>query len=286
MGDPRLLFLLGVSSARLGLYDRAEKAFNNALALLPGNFDILFNLGRAAARAQHYDRAERALEAALKIRPGDVDLLLELGRVCAARQNYARAVFVLAQARQQAPGTCRYPADAGSRDLRRELFRGCGEYLRRVSKAPSERRYRPQGPRPRLRFDRNTAGTGAPGTRLVSRKAPGRSTRALRLRPDVLEIRAGRIARSLDAGCAPRPAIGFDSVLARLDAAAAWPDDRITVGSRGSQPPGAGQCPHPRSDGSGPPGLGAAGRSGESAAPSAGQSARTIPKSCCTWAAP
>ncbi len=102
-GDPRLLFMLGVSSARLGLFDRAEEAFNNALTLLPGNFDLLFNLGRAAARAQHFDRAERALEAALKIRPGDVDLLLELGRVCAARQNYARAVFVLAQARQKAP---------------------------------------------------------------------------------------------------------------------------------------------------------------------------------------
>jgi tetratricopeptide (TPR) repeat protein len=103
-GEVRLLFMLGLSSARLGLYDRAEAAFNGALALRPGEFDILFNLGRAAARAQHYDRAERALEAALKIRPGDVDLLLELGAVCVARQNHARAVFLLAQARQKAPG--------------------------------------------------------------------------------------------------------------------------------------------------------------------------------------
>ncbi len=101
--DPRLLFLLGLSCARLALYDRAETAFNDALVLAPGNFDILFNLGRAAARARHYDRAQRALEAALKIRPEDVDLLLELGRVLAARQEYIRAFFLLVQARQKAP---------------------------------------------------------------------------------------------------------------------------------------------------------------------------------------
>ena len=101
--DPRLLYPLGLSCARLALYDRAETAFNAALALQPGDFDILFNLGRAAARAEHYDRAQRALEAALKIRPENADLLLELGRVAAARQDYVRAFFVLAQARRKAP---------------------------------------------------------------------------------------------------------------------------------------------------------------------------------------
>jgi tetratricopeptide (TPR) repeat protein len=102
-GNPRFLFLLGLSCARLALYDRAEAALNDALALAPGNFDILFNLGRAAARARHYDRAQRALDAALKIRPEDMDLLLELGRVLAARQDYVRAFFLLVQARQKAP---------------------------------------------------------------------------------------------------------------------------------------------------------------------------------------
>ncbi len=102
--DPRLLFLLGLTCARLSIYDRAEVAFNSALALQPGDFEILFNLGRAAARAQHYDRALRVLEAALRIHPENVDLLLELGRVCAARQDYRRAFFLLAQARQKSPG--------------------------------------------------------------------------------------------------------------------------------------------------------------------------------------
>jgi tetratricopeptide (TPR) repeat protein len=87
----------------MGLYDRAETAFNRVLAKLPNDFDVLFNLGRAAARAQHYDRARRALEVALKLQPNDVDTLFELGRAHAAIQDYSRAVFVLAQARQRAP---------------------------------------------------------------------------------------------------------------------------------------------------------------------------------------
>ncbi len=102
-GEPRLLFLLGITSARIGLYARAEKAFTAALVRQPGNFDILYNLGRAAARAGHYDRAVRALETARKMQPGNVNLLLELGKACAAREDYIRAVYVLAQARQKAP---------------------------------------------------------------------------------------------------------------------------------------------------------------------------------------
>lgn len=101
--DPRVLFLLGMTCARIGLYDRAEAAFNTVLVRHPDDFDVLFNLGRAAARAQHYDRAQRALEVAAKMRPDDINLLLELGRVYAASQDPSRAVYVLAQARQKDP---------------------------------------------------------------------------------------------------------------------------------------------------------------------------------------
>jgi len=102
-GDPQVLFLLGLTFARIGLYDRAEAAFNTVLVSHPDDFDVLFNLGRAAARAQHYDRAQRCLEVALKMRPDDIDSLFELGRVYAARQDPSRAVYVLAQARQKDP---------------------------------------------------------------------------------------------------------------------------------------------------------------------------------------
>jgi Flp pilus assembly protein TadD len=101
--DPRLLFTLGLTYARMGLYGRAEAAFNGVLAKHPDDFDVLYHLGRAAARAQHFDRAQRAFEVALKLRPQDVEALFELGRLHAARQDYSRAVYVLAQARQGAP---------------------------------------------------------------------------------------------------------------------------------------------------------------------------------------
>jgi tetratricopeptide (TPR) repeat protein len=102
-GDARVLVALGITCARIGFYDRAETAFNGALAAYPNDFDILFNLGRAAARAQHWDRAQRVLEVAVKLRPTDADALLELGLVYASRQDYSHAVYVLAQARQHAP---------------------------------------------------------------------------------------------------------------------------------------------------------------------------------------
>lgn len=103
-GDPRILFMLAVTLARIGQYDRSEAAFNAVLLKHPENSDVLFNLGRAAARAKHYDRAQRALEAAVNLRPEDVDSLFELALVHAARADYSRAVYLLAQARQRAPG--------------------------------------------------------------------------------------------------------------------------------------------------------------------------------------
>ncbi len=102
-GDARTLFLLGLTYARIGAYDRAEAAFNAVLREHPADFDLLFNLGRAAARAHHYDRAQSALEVALKVRPDDPEALLELGLVWVARRDFTRAAYVLARARQKAP---------------------------------------------------------------------------------------------------------------------------------------------------------------------------------------
>jgi tetratricopeptide (TPR) repeat protein len=100
--DLRVLFALGVTCARVGLYSKAEAAFTRVLAERPDDFNVLLNVGRAAARAKHYDRALRALEVAVKMQPEDADALLELGLVHAALQDYGRSVYVLAQARQHA----------------------------------------------------------------------------------------------------------------------------------------------------------------------------------------
>ena len=101
--DPRVLFAAGNLFARLGMFDRAEQAFQRLLVAMPSDFDVLYQLGRAAARAQHYDRAQSVLTTALKLRPGDVDVLLELGLAHAAAKDYSRAVYLLAQAQQKAP---------------------------------------------------------------------------------------------------------------------------------------------------------------------------------------
>ncbi len=101
--DVRVTFNVGLTYARLGLYDRAETAFTDALAQKPNDFDILLSLGRAATRARHFDRAQRALEVAARLQPTNPDCLLELGAVYGAMQDYGRAVYTLAQARRAAP---------------------------------------------------------------------------------------------------------------------------------------------------------------------------------------
>lgn len=142
--DPRLLFLIGVTTGRMGLYDRAERAFNAVVVIHPDDFDALFNLGRAAARARHYDRAQRALEVALNLRPADADTLVELGRVYAAHQDYSRAVYVLAQARQKAPqrpdillALARAAEDAGYYG---DAALACDDYLKLVPSDETARR--------------------------------------------------------------------------------------------------------------------------------------------------
>ena len=101
--DPRVLFATGNLFARLGMFDRAEQAFQRVLVAMPSDFNALYQLGRAAARAQHYDRAQSVLTTALKLRPGDVEALLELGLAHAAAKDYNRGVYFLAQAQQKAP---------------------------------------------------------------------------------------------------------------------------------------------------------------------------------------
>jgi len=101
--DPRLMFLFGLTCARIGAYEQAEAAFNAVLVQHPDDFDVLLNLGRAASRAKHFDRAQRALQVALKLHPDSVDSLVELGQVSVALQDYAKAIYFLAKARQLAP---------------------------------------------------------------------------------------------------------------------------------------------------------------------------------------
>ena len=107
--DPRLEYLYGITSARIGAYDRAVTAFNAVLVSHPDDFEVLFNLGRSAARAKFYDRALPALEVAVKLQSGNVDALMELAGVNIALKDYSRAVYLLVQAKQLAPGRPEIP---------------------------------------------------------------------------------------------------------------------------------------------------------------------------------
>lgn len=102
-GDPRLLFALGMTCGRLGLYDDAERAFNTVLAAVPDDHDVLYNLGLAAARAGDYTRARSAFEVALRARPNDVDSLVQLGLVELNLGDYNHAIYLLVQARKLVP---------------------------------------------------------------------------------------------------------------------------------------------------------------------------------------
>lgn len=101
--NPRLLFAIGITCGRIGLYSDAEEAFGRVLTQYPDDFDVLYNLGLAAARVPDYKRAQHAFELALKARPQEVDTLFQLGRVEAGLQNDTRAVYLLAQAQKLAP---------------------------------------------------------------------------------------------------------------------------------------------------------------------------------------
>jgi tetratricopeptide (TPR) repeat protein len=101
--NPRVLFALGITCGRSGLYPEAVDAFGRVLAQYPDDFDVLYNLGLAATHLPDYKRAKHAFEVALNARPQDVDTLFQLGRVESALENYTRAVYLLAQAQKLSP---------------------------------------------------------------------------------------------------------------------------------------------------------------------------------------
>ena len=137
--DPRLLFLYGLTCARIEAFDRAEAAFNAVVEQRPADFDALVNLGRAAARAKHYDRARRALEVAIKLNPESVDALAEMGQISVAHAGLCRRGLLSRQGaatRSEARGHC-----AGARASRPggRLLRGRRPRLRRLP-SPQARR--------------------------------------------------------------------------------------------------------------------------------------------------
>ncbi len=98
-GDPRAAYSVGMVFAEWKSYEKAERAFSQALSSAPTDFELLYNLGLSALGAHDLDRAGQAITAALKQRPDDVDCLLALARVEDElhRDDQAAAILFRAQ---------------------------------------------------------------------------------------------------------------------------------------------------------------------------------------------
>ena len=101
--DPRVLFAAGNLFARLGMFDRAEQAFQRVLVAMPSDFDVLYQLGRRGGARPTLRSRSKCTDDGAEAPSGDVDVLLELGLAHAGAKDYSRAVYLLAQAQQKAP---------------------------------------------------------------------------------------------------------------------------------------------------------------------------------------
>lgn len=79
-GDPRILFSLGLTAARMGRFALAESAFGEVATQVPADVSVLINLGRAAFHAGHSSRAVFVLAQARKLEPANPEVLLLLAR--------------------------------------------------------------------------------------------------------------------------------------------------------------------------------------------------------------
>ncbi len=80
-----------------GDFDQAEKLYQEALAVSPGNAFVLSNLGVAQFRAKHFTKAEESLRKALELSPQDAFSRSTLGIVYYTQGKLDKAVEELTQ---------------------------------------------------------------------------------------------------------------------------------------------------------------------------------------------
>jgi len=106
--------------ARNGLNEEAlnilQAARQNA-----ASFPLLYALGVVTAALKQYDKAEEHLTAALALKPDDVATLRALARVARANGNLEKALSYLVTARRSAPNSAAVLYDFGVTALRMEL---------------------------------------------------------------------------------------------------------------------------------------------------------------------
>ncbi|HEU5132707.1 MAG TPA: tetratricopeptide repeat protein, partial [Pyrinomonadaceae bacterium] len=107
--------------ARSGFNEEALNILQAARQNAPASFPLLYGLGVVTAALKQYDKAEEHLTAALAIKPDDVATLRALARVARANGNLEKALSHLVTARRFAPNSAAVLYDFGVTALRMDL---------------------------------------------------------------------------------------------------------------------------------------------------------------------
>lgn len=105
---------------KAGLNDDALNILNAAQQNAT-SFPIVYALGVVSAALEQYDKAEEHLTAALTLKPGDVATLRALARVARATKNFEKALSHLMEARRVAPDSSAVLYDFGVTTLQMGL---------------------------------------------------------------------------------------------------------------------------------------------------------------------
>jgi tetratricopeptide (TPR) repeat protein len=107
--------------ARSGFNEEALNILQGAHQNAPASFPLLYGLGVVTAALKQYDKAEEHLTAALAIKRDDVATLRALARVARANGNLEKALSHLVAARRVAPNSAAVLYDFGATALRMDL---------------------------------------------------------------------------------------------------------------------------------------------------------------------
>lgn len=108
--------------AKGGFDDDALQIINAAYQKTPTSFPVLYGLGLITAGLKQFDKAEQYFSGALAIKPDDVATLRALARVARANGNLEKSLSYLVQARRLTPTSPAVLYDFGVTAFQMDLF--------------------------------------------------------------------------------------------------------------------------------------------------------------------
>ena len=108
--------------AKGGFNDDALRILNAAYQKSPTSFPVLYGLGLITAGLKQFDKADQYFSAALAIKPDDVATLRALARVARSNGNLEKSLSHLVEARRLAPNSPAVLYDFGVTAFQMDLF--------------------------------------------------------------------------------------------------------------------------------------------------------------------